>query len=159
MKISQAVPNAIVIHCSDPRFQGAFQGFIAKNLNLGPGEYIPLVIPGSIAFLGGSISMFMPKNWKALMDHLKEVLDQFKGRDVKVILINHEGCAEYGRIVGKAKRIVSVLPDVIERQIQDLGTVAKVIEKLSGQFGVNCQVDLYMARAEKDGEVVFDKYE
>ena len=159
MKISKEDPGAIVIHCSDPRFQGAFQAFIAKNLSLNPGEYVPMIIPGSIAFLGGNISMFMPKNWKALMDHLKDALDQFKGREVRIVLINHEGCSEYGKIVGKAKKIMSALPDVIERQIQDLGTVAKVIEKLSGQFGVNCQIELYMARVEEDGEVVFDKYE
>jgi len=158
MKISQKTPKAIVIHCSDPRFQEAFQGFISKNLNLSQGEYIPLVIPGSIAFLGGNISMFMPKNWKAIMDHLKEAMAQFRGREVRIILINHEGCAEYEKIVGRARKIFSALPDTIERQVEDLGTVAKVIEKLSKQFGVNCQIGLYMARVDKE-EVVFDRYE
>lgn len=50
-KVVSAAPRAIVVHCSDPRFQVAFRSFIQEDLKYKEGEYITIVVPGGISAL------------------------------------------------------------------------------------------------------------
>ena len=45
----EVAPQAVVVYCSAPRFQVAFDQFIEKELGLAKGEFIPLVIAGGAA--------------------------------------------------------------------------------------------------------------
>ena len=44
--VKDAKPSAIVICCSDPRFQPAFHEFVEHELGLGDGMTIPIVVGG-----------------------------------------------------------------------------------------------------------------
>ena len=99
-------PKGLVIHCSDPRFQKAFKDFIHNNLKLKEGEYIPIVLPGSIMSLGSNISILMPKRQKVLLDNVKLMLEHNQGRPIRLILINHEDCKGYAEILGKIRQLI-----------------------------------------------------
>ena len=59
-----AAPSAVVIYCSDPRFQTAFDNFIANDLHLAKGDFVPIVIAGG----GGALARphALPKEFKPL---------------------------------------------------------------------------------------------
>ena len=42
--VQNPTPEAIVVYCGDPRFQEAFEGFIANELKLAKGQYIPMIV-------------------------------------------------------------------------------------------------------------------
>jgi hypothetical protein len=157
-KLNNETPKALVIHCSDPRFQKAFKDFIHNNLGLAEGEYIPIIVPGSIASLGSSISILLPKRQKVLLDNIKLMFERNQGTTIRLILFNHEDCRSYAEIFGKLKKYIAKLPDAIEREVSDLEFAGKVIHAAAKFFKVDCQPELYLARIGKDDEVVFDKY-
>ncbi len=157
-KLGTAQPKALIIHCSDPRFQEAFKNFICGNLDLAEGEYIPIVIPGSVSVIGGSINTLLPKNYKALMDQIQLMLEHNKEVPLRLILINHEDCKGYAFILEKLKKLNSKLPDVIERQVSDLEFAAQAISLAAKKFNIKYEFELYMARIGPDNEIVFDKY-
>jgi hypothetical protein len=47
--LAESKPQAIVVYCSDSRFQRAFREFVGNELHLEEGEYIPMVISGGVA--------------------------------------------------------------------------------------------------------------
>lgn len=157
-KLMVGKPQALVVHCSDPRFQAAFKDFIGNNLNLKEGEYIPIVVPGSIASLGSNISVLLPKRQKVLLDNIKLMFERNQGESMRLILINHEDCRSYAEIFSKIRKYIAKLPDTIKREVDDLAFAAKIIRIAAGSFGVTCEPELYLARIIKDNEVVFDKY-
>jgi hypothetical protein len=53
---SAGPPEAIVVHCADPRFQEAFEEFLKTELKLEKGKYIPIVISGAVASLSEPLS-------------------------------------------------------------------------------------------------------
>lgn len=157
-KLASGQPKALVIHCSDPRFQEAFKNFIHGNLGLAEGEYIPIVIPGSVSVIGSNISMLLPKNYKALMDQIQLMLEHNKKAPLRLILMNHEDCKGYAFILEKLRKLSSKLPDVIERQVSDLEFAAQAIALAAKKFNMKYEFELYMARIGQDKEIVFDKY-
>jgi carbonic anhydrase len=82
-------PEALVIHCADPRFQDAFRGFVTRELGLK--NYAPLVIGGSIHAVGSKEAL--PKNFDVLWDQITFFVNQAKIN--QVIVINHADCAWY----------------------------------------------------------------
>ncbi len=88
-KLDTTPPEALVIHCSDPRFQTAFRRFVTEDL--GMKAYAPLVIGGSIHAFGSQ--QFLPKNFKVLWEQIKFFI---KEAGIKqVVIINHEDCKWY----------------------------------------------------------------
>ena len=151
-------PKALVIHCSDSRFQKAFRDFIQNNLGLNDGEFVPIIVPGSIAPLGGDISILLPKKQKALLDNIKLIFEKNQGEPIRLILINHEDCKGYEKISAKIRKYLAKLPDALEREVNDLALAAKVIHIAANHFKVKCRPELYFARIGEGNEVVFDKY-
>jgi hypothetical protein len=93
-KIDQASPQALVIHCGDPRFQTAFRRFVTEELGIK--SYTPLVIGGGAHSFG--VRKFLPKNFKILWEQVKFFV---KAQGLKqVIVINHEDCKWYESLKG-----------------------------------------------------------
>lgn len=82
-------PEALVIHCMDPRFQAAFRRFITEDLGLK--NHIPLVLGGSIHAIGSPKSR--QQSVDVLWEQIKFTVRQFDLR--QVIIINHEECRWY----------------------------------------------------------------
>jgi hypothetical protein len=145
-------PKALIIHCGDPKFQRAFREFKREQLGLEEGQYIPLIVPGSIASL--CVGTFLPKNLKIMREQIELLLKHYPSE--RVILINHEGCRSYGAMIAKLQH---VLPsDVGQKQLDDLKFAGGVIRQIAQHYGAHANVEMYMARVRKeDGEIVFDR--
>ncbi len=87
-------PEAIVIHCGDPRFQTAFRRFITEELGIA--SYTPVVVGGGVHAFGAQ--SFLPKNFKILWEQIKFALQDGKPR--QIIIINHEDCTWYEKMSG-----------------------------------------------------------
>jgi hypothetical protein len=134
-------PVAIVVHCSDPRFQKAFGEYIRNELGLKEGEYIPLVISGGVASLSEPLKL--PKEFKFMKERIEMFLERFDSIK-RIVLINHEDCRHYDAL----KDVIGGLflrhaPAMVERQQRDLLGVAKT---LLGLFRPNLKLELYYAR-------------
>lgn len=127
----EAALDAIVVYCSDPRFQEAFQAF--PKLELGIEHVAPIVIPGSASALG--VDMAMPKRLKALRDYIEFMASQ--GKDPRLIIINHEGCRMYARLEGLLRHVIP------HQQMDDLRNALQAFPKWIPSLK---KVEVYMAR-------------
>ena len=147
-------PRAVVIYCSDPRFQKAYAEFIRTDLGLGDGEFIPLATLGGIASLTEPLRL--PKDFKFMKDRLEFIFENFKTVN-RFILINHEDCRHYEGLKSVIGRLfLQHVKSMSERQTNDLKTVAKLLLDYAVP---GMQVELYYARF-SPGEprsVVFEK--
>jgi len=124
-----AAPEAIVLHCSDPRFQRAFAGFIKNELQLEEGKYIPLVVSGGVGSLSEPLKL--PKEFRFMRERIRMFLDHFDSIKL-IVLINHEDCRHYDwlrNFIGKL--FVQRFANMAERQRADLKKVAKVLLDLA----------------------------
>jgi hypothetical protein len=153
--LQDAKPAAIVIHCSDPRFQGAFEQFVAHELHLEQGEYIPIIVGG-----GGGVLAHpeqLPKEFKFLKDRLEHYRKVFPTVR-RIVLINHEGCRYYDSLKVKTVAFLgSRLALHPDHARDDLGLVVKVFQHLLSHLGYG--IELYYARfAEPERtRIVFEK--
>ncbi|PIZ99057.1 MAG: hypothetical protein COX77_02580 [Candidatus Komeilibacteria bacterium CG_4_10_14_0_2_um_filter_37_10] len=153
-----ASPRAICIHCSDPRFQKAFQMFIEGSCEQGclgyaPGEYVTIVIPGSIASLSEVTAL--PKHFKITKEQIEYLLERFNTIET-LVLINHEDCSGYRAIKKKASGILQSLIEVLTKsQLMDLQQVAKTLLNLNS---IKKKIRLFMAKKE-NGHVIFEEYQ
>ena len=147
-------PVAIVVHCSDPRFQKALGEFTRNELGLKDGEYIPFVISGGVASLSEPLKL--PKEFKFMKDRIELFLGLFDSIK-RIVLINHEDCRHYDAM----KDLLGGLflrhaPTMTERQQRDLLGVART---LMGLFRPNLNLEMYYARfADPDRrQIVFER--
>lgn len=133
-------PEAIVVFCGDPRFQGAINSFIAEELHLKPGEYLPFSVPGGIASLSEPFAR--PKDFKVLREGLEFYLTRLRTIR-KVILINHEDCKKYQDLCQTLGPMFSVMGSISERQRADLLKVTQVVSKIIGE---NLEIKRYYAK-------------
>jgi hypothetical protein len=88
-----AVPQAIVLCCSDPRFQTAFERFLREDLHLEKGQYIPIVVGGGAGVLAHPERL--PKEFKFVRERLVHYRLSVFPTARRLILINHQGCRYY----------------------------------------------------------------
>ncbi|MBN1510062.1 MAG: hypothetical protein JW955_24665 [Sedimentisphaerales bacterium] len=138
----EAEPQAVVVYCSDPRFQTAFDQFIERQLGLRKGQFIPLVVAGGAGVLARPEQL--PKEFK----FMRERLDLFCGGHHsihRVVLINHEDCAYYRML---ARRLPGFLRPGADGQSHrpraDMKPIAAICDRLLSHLGV--QIELYYAR-------------
>ena len=148
-------PEAIVVYCSDPRFQTAFDDFIQKGLGMAKGSYMPLVIGGGAGVLGHPEQL--PKEFKFLKERLEVYRDVFPSLR-HVVLINHEDCRYYQFL--KSKLLAFLGPRFVispEHAREDLSLVSKVFKHLLPHLGFT--TEYYYARFAdpEHKQVVFDK--
>jgi hypothetical protein len=148
-------PGAVVIHCSDPRFQAAFEQFLAHELHLEQGTYIPIIVGG-----GGGVLAHpeqLPKEFKFLKDRLEHYRSVFPTVR-RIILINHEGCRYYEALKIKTVSLLgSRLNLPPDHGREDLGLVARVFQHLLAHLGY--AIELYYARFAdpEHTRIVFEK--
>src|SRR3989338_9922672 len=106
--------DAVVVYCSDPRFQEAFRLFLKKELSIE--YYAPIVVPGSISSIG--LELVMPKHLKTLKDQIEFMVTH--GKSPRLILINHEDCRAYEKL----HKIVAQL--LKKKQADDLVKAAMI---------------------------------
>jgi hypothetical protein len=117
-RVNRQAPEALVIHCADPRFQDAFREFVTEELGLK--NYAPLVIGGSIHAFG--MQSLLPKNFKILWEQIKFFIKEAKLR--QIIIINHEDCKWYEKMKGFHPSI-----HLLTKGKMDLNSAADVILK------------------------------
>lgn len=115
-RINKVAPQALVVHCADPRFQDAFRKFVTNELGIT--NYSPIIIGGGVHALG--MQSFLPKNFKILWEQIKFFIK--KQQLTQVIIINHEDCAWYEKMKGYHPKIDKLLKGKL-----DVLTAAKVI--------------------------------
>ncbi|HOD65681.1 MAG TPA: hypothetical protein PKW75_08345 [candidate division Zixibacteria bacterium] len=93
-QLDTRAPEALVIHCGDPRFQTAFRRFVTEELGIR--TYTPIVVGGGAHAFGAQV--FLPKNFKVLWEQVKFFTRQQNLR--RVIIINHEDCLWYRSMKG-----------------------------------------------------------
>ena len=135
-------PAAIVLHCSDPRLQAAFEQFITTELGLAKGQYIPIVVGGGAGVLGHP--EHLPKEFKFLkerFEHYRRVFPTAR----RVIVFNHEGCRYYESL--KTKTLAFLGPRMAispAHAREDLSLVARAFHSLLSHLGYS--LELYYAR-------------
>ena len=125
--------SAVVIHCSDPRYQPHFQEFLREHLGLG--NYGLLAVPGGPQFL--TLADYLPKFAWAGWRWVKFLTDIAKPR--RIILIAHHDCLWY-----RDGRFSLHRGDLRERQVEDLRRVRAAIAERSPDVAI----ELYYARLE-----------
>ena len=133
-------PHALVIHCSDPRFQKHFHEFLRAHLGLD--TYGLIAVPGGAQFL--TMIDYLPKFSWVGWRWLKFLVDRSRPR--RVILIVHDDCLWY-----KDLRFWQHGGDWKSAALSDL---AKVRDGLRARFG-SLGVETWFARID-GGEVVFE---
>jgi len=88
-KIDTPPPEALVVQCSDARFQTAFRQFATEDLGLK--NYFPLVVGGGVHALGARNTL--PEQYVTLYGQIKFFIEEVPLR--KVVLINHQDCKWY----------------------------------------------------------------
>jgi hypothetical protein len=140
--VSDPKPTAIVIHCSDPRFQGAFEQFTEHELGLKTGEFIPIIVGGGAGVLGHPEQL--PKEFKFIKERLEHYYRIFPTAK-RIVLINHEGCRYYQSIKAKTLGLVgSRFADAAGTSRDDLSLVAQTFRHFLSHLGY--RVELYYAK-------------
>jgi hypothetical protein len=135
-------PDAVVVYCSDPRFQQAFEEFLENELALTKGDYIPLVIGGGAGVLGHP--EILPKEFKFLKDRLEAYRDIFPTAR-RIILINHEDCRYYAALKQKTLPFLgSRLAPSPEHAREDLSLVARTFQLFLSHLGYT--IEFYYAK-------------
>lgn len=151
----EAAPQAIVVYCSTPRLQVAFDQFIERELGLAKGQFIPLVVAGGAGVLAHPERL--PKEFKFIRDRF-ELLRRNYTSIKRIVLINHEDCAYY-------KMLTERIPGFLQhhagganhRPREDMEPIGAIFHRLLAHLGV--QIELYYARFADDDhtKVVFDR--
>jgi len=133
-------PEALVIHCSDPRYQFHFQEFLRQHLGLDTYELI--AVPGGPQFL--TAMEFLPKFSWVGWRWVKFLVDVAK--PTRVILIGHEGCRWY-----KSLHLLRRQAEMRRLEERDLHTVAAELKERFSALAL----EKYFARHEGE-HVVFE---
>jgi hypothetical protein len=150
-----AKPEAIVVYCSDPRFQTAFDQFIQKELGLAKGQFMPLIIGGGAGVLGHPEQL--PKEFKFLKERFELYRDVFPSLR-RVVLINHEDCRYYEFLKRKLFGFLGPRFTISPAHARDdLALVSRSFKHFLPHLGFT--VDLYYAKFadSEHRQVVFEK--
>ena len=117
---STIIPRAVVIACSDSRFQQAFRDFLADEYGLTEGMYYPVFIKGGLA--GLSAREIGSVNCVNTTDQVKFFMEHCE----LVVAFNHEDCRHYNDagFTGHEKKeameaflsLHSILPNDVENR-------------------------------------------
>lgn len=133
--------EAVVIHCSDHRFQKGFREFLSEGLGLG--SYALLAIPGGGHFC--SMGELLPKFAKVGLQSLKFLVTRTGAN--RIILIAHDDCLYFKEIL----QFFFTEPDPHEKQLSNLKRARRVLL----EWFPRARVELYFAAAGATGELRF----
>lgn len=133
--------DAVVIHCSDHRFQQGFREFLSQGLGLG--SYALLAIPGGGHF--GSMADMLPKLAKVGMQSLKFLVTRSGAN--RIILIAHDDCLYFKEVL----QFFFTEPDLNKKQTANLTRARRVLMERYPRVSV----ELYFAAADSTGSLQF----
>jgi hypothetical protein len=136
-------PEAVVVHCSDFRFQAAIHDFVQTELRLH--SYDLLAVPGGPHF--ASAGNFLPKHYTVGKQHLKFLIEFHQLK--RCVLIDHADCAFF-------KHRLSFFfpePSFNEKQIANLRKAHGVVQ----DWFPKVTVEAYFAEALGDQPVSFSR--
>jgi len=140
--VADPKPGAVVIHCSDPRFQPAFEEFLEHELGLAKGSYIPIVVGGGAGVLGHPEQL--PKEFKFIKERLEAYRQVFPTAR-QIILINHENCHYYESLKSRAMAMIgSRLHMPLDLGRNDLSLVAESFRHFLSHLGYS--IEFYYAK-------------
>ena len=135
----QPATDALVVHCSDHRFQAHFDDFLRSGLHLA--TFDRLVIPGGPQFLLAPLPKFewAGRRWLNFL---------VKHHGIRqLILLAHEDCGWY-----KDLSVGSItIPLLKEHQITDLRKMPAILRELAPSVSVR----LFYARPSRNNRVEF----
>lgn len=144
-KLTEQPSDALVVMCSDRRFQEAYREFLSQGLGLA--RWDAIVVPG-----GGYMFSFaevLPKQLKVGTRMVKFMMQA--SHPARIVLINHERCIRYYEAfrsqMGKAG---FSLPD---KQKRDLQSVARDLREAFP----DAVIDAFYASVGPDDSVGFER--
>ncbi len=144
-KVTDAPSDALVLMCSDRRFQEPFREFLTTHLNLQRWDAIST--PGGAYML--SFADVLPKQLKVGTRMVKFMMSV--SHPTRIIVINHEGCVRYMEAFhSQLSKFGFSLPD---KQRRDLLSVAKDLREAFP----NTTVEPYYAALAPDGSCGFER--
>ncbi len=144
----------MVVYCSDPRFQAAFEQFVAQELHLERGQYFPLVVGGGAGVLAHPEQF--PKEFKFMRERFELYRRHFPSIR-RMVLINHEDCRYYDSLKRKLGGLLGGrLGFGPEQAHDDLRLLSGVCGRLLHHLGVG--IELYYARFNDAGHqsIIFE---
>jgi hypothetical protein len=128
-------PAAIVVHCSDPRYQPHFQDFLHGGLKLD--RYALIAVPGGpqCLVLAGYQPKFSWAGWR-WMKFMKSI-----AKPARIVLIAHDDCRWYIE-----NRYVPHASEAREHQIKDM---RQACAELGERFG-KVSIELFYATLDGD---------
>jgi hypothetical protein len=143
--VSEEPSEALVLMCSDRRFQEAFREFLSQHLGLKRWDAVSA--PGGAYML--SFAEVLPKQLKVGMRMMKFVMQA--SAPSRIIVLNHEGCKRYLEAFhSQLSRFGFSLKD---KQRRDLESVAR---DLRDAFP-GARVEAYYASLGPGGSVDFER--
>lgn len=133
--------EAVVVHCSDHRFQPGFREFLAEGL--GFRSYALLAIPGGGHF--SSMEQLQPKFAKVGLQSLKFLVNRTGAR--RIILIGHDDCLFFKEQL----QFFFTEADLNQKQIGNLKRARQVLQ----EWFPRATVELFFADAGVDGSLQF----
>lgn len=133
--------EAVVIHCSDHRFQKGFREFLSEGLGLG--SYALLAIPGGGHF--SSMGDLLPKFAKVGLQSLKFLVTRSGAN--RIILIAHDDCLYFKEVL----QFFFTEPDLHGKQLANLKRARRVLV----EWFPRARVELYFAGADRTGSLQF----
>lgn len=133
--------EALVLHCSDNRFQLAFNEFLTNGLDLR--SYVLIAIPGGAHFV--PLEAYLPKFAKTGFQSLSFMVKRAKPK--RVILVGHDDCLFFKERL----QFFSLEANFNQKQ---LGNLSKARSILADKYA-GLSVELYFADVEVDASVKF----
>jgi hypothetical protein len=138
---ADGAPEALVVHCSDHRFQAGFREFLQKGLGLS--TYALLSTPGGGHFL--TLEHFLPKVAKVGRESMTFHVERAGPR--RIVLVGHDDCLFFKE---RAQHLFRG-SDLNAKQAENLRRARAVAtERFPG-----LPVDVYFAHAHGDGALEF----
>lgn len=136
-----SVNEAVVIHCSDHRFQQGFREFLSEGLGLG--SFALLAMPGGGHF--SSMGDLLPKFAKVGLQSLKFLVTRSGAN--RIILIAHDDCLYFKEVL----QFFFTEPDLNGKQLANLKRARRVLL----EWFPGARVELYFAGADSTGSLQF----
>ncbi len=144
-KREDTAAEAVVIHCSDHRFQNSFRDFLTEWLRLR--SYSLLAVPGGGHAL--SLEQFLPKFAKIALQNISFLVK--RGQPRKIILIGHDDCLFFK----EQAQFFFLETDLNQKQVANLRKARQLIQERFPRL----PVELYFADSSPDGSVQFVEIE
>jgi hypothetical protein len=151
--IKDPAPEAVVIYCSDPRFQPAFDEFIEKELGLAKGQFVPLVVAGGANAFTNPLRL--PKEFKFMKDRLELYQERFSSIK-RIVLIGHEDCKYYDSVKNRILGFVGVdLKTMAEHHKAGLAMLPKMLATI---LAPQKSIEIYYAKFKDpdQNEIIFE---